>query len=232
MIDEKKTTANLKIIQGKLLGTADKLLLLDRERLRQVKQFLSQDRMSDDIGIYREFVIKTQESLNLLTHFQVYYEQILAYVLLLEASGHRSELFRDLYGRYQLMGKYLANIIKIRETEMKLLSSIINPGFFSSFFSVNPLRHRLEKISQIYIKKEFLLVRIIIGIAEKNGADGQVLKKRLETEAKKEKALLSISVAVWFVPVVGTALSVISVATLTWLNEFSKNYQQLSGQLR
>mgnify|MGYP001576619389 CR=1 FL=1 len=228
MLNPELAKTQLEICQRSFASASRKLLNQDKDRLHCLEQFIQTHHFDRDVVLYHDFILLNDESLQTAHELIISYEQILAYVLLLQEEGHRSREFQDLFTRYQLVEKKFKTIVSLRKKEGSILGKLGRKhGVFGRIFSLNLSRNLLEKIFRVYIKKEVRIAQEIIALFASSHKTLQKLQVILQRELRKEKAQLIVSTSLFMVPVVGTVLFVVSSLTLTWANEFTANYRQL-----
>ncbi len=227
-----KAITQLNILVNEINLVSQNLLKNDIERIDHLTLFLKSKKYEEDKAAYNSFIRNTEESLVLLESFLDLYEKIIAHILLLEPSGHQSGPFKDIINRYQFIEERFHKIKKLRSKQIKLLNRMSShKRFYTRMFSFNLLRSLNEFLLARRINNEYIIMRSIIFISIRNKEKIESIQKMVIKEEGRRKIYTTVSTALWFFPLGGNTLRILSSTIFSWLNESSKNYKKLLESL-
>ena len=226
MVDSKRLEEEITALKNNVALSFTQLRKTDEQRIAYLMDYFSHREKADTMEQFKEATINSN---TLFKEIETEYLQIMAYVLLVQESGHSDPLFKDMLQRYHLMEGLLQAFLWEGKKQIFITPYLqkIGKGFFHAPLSFFP-----EKILLHSLEREQDLASIVEGLYKHPPERVKNIHCLLEAEKRKEKIAYTGAGVAFAVPLLGLALSVTVLAAYKWANKSSKNYKELMDMVK
>ena len=221
MVDSKRLEEEITALKNNLALSFTQLRETDEQRIACLMDYFSH---GEKAGTMEQFKEATMTSNPLFKEIEKEYLQIMAYVLLVQKSGHSDPLFQDMLQRYRLMEGLLHAFFWEGKKQVFIAPYLQRK---KSGKLREPLYWFPKKILSYSLGREQDLASIVEGLYKHPPERIKDIHYVLKAENRKEKLVYAGAGVAFAVPLLGLALSVTVLAAYRWANKSSKNYKEL-----
>ncbi|HIH10807.1 TPA: hypothetical protein HA241_01315 [Candidatus Woesearchaeota archaeon] len=212
-VDLEQGNLQIQALRSIIEETFVRLKEIDLHRIQNLESFNN----------LNSFIRLTNTSIVEIRKYLATFEKLMAYILLIEKEGHRSEQFRGLLQRYNIMEMVIRDILKNRMRQVHYAERSIRATSlgFRSWFN--------QRMLLLKIKEEDNLIIILINLYVRDKDAVEKISRAVVWERRKVRV---VKLAPFLSPV-GTPLLIIIInLTYSWANQFSQNKKLLKGLLQ